>query len=111
MWLSLHRGTRKASGMRGVVDDRMGEGLQDTMQTMLLIVATDTEVAPGIRGSRAMLTKNGCLQKKVGYNAVVSASGGYWGFTWGVSRSSWGCTLEAENTTGCSQSLILGLPG
>ena len=35
MWLSLHRGTRKASGMRGVVDDRMEEGLQETMQTML----------------------------------------------------------------------------
>ncbi len=26
MWLSLHRGTREASGMRGVVDDRMEEG-------------------------------------------------------------------------------------
>ena len=27
---------------------------------------------------------SGCLQKKVGCNAVVSAPGGYWGFTWGV---------------------------
>ena len=46
------------------------------------------------------LTDNtsGCLQKKVGYNAVVSAPGSYWGFTWGVSGASWGYKLVAKTT-------------
>ena len=35
MCLSFHRGPRQASDMRGVVDDRLEEGLQETIQTML----------------------------------------------------------------------------
>ena len=58
-----------------------------------------------------MFTKTAWPHKKVGYNAVVSAPGGYWGFTWGVSGSSWGYKLVAKNNTGCSQSESFGVPG